>query len=251
LKREPPRGWEENVDQALIDRIVSNVLAQLQPEPPRPVVEAPKPATETPKAPVPSAAVEITAAIITADLLAESVRGGLPLRIGRKSILTPSARDWLNTKKISWSRGGLVAEKPAAESATRGIARWQLIVHTVTPNVRNLYEGLKRQAEGWKLELVGQAVEAATLAARAISTADQDGIVVLSEFAEIISCRANRNDRVRAAVVSDRKQLEMTRQHLGVNLVCINPNGRTFIELRNLLRDCMAMKPVPPANWNG
>jgi ribose 5-phosphate isomerase RpiB len=129
-------------------------------------------------------------------------------------------------------------------------AKWQVIVHTVTPTVQALYDGLKRQSEGWKVELVGQWTEAAKLAAAAVSTAERDGVVVLSEYAEVIACRSNRNERVRAAVISDRKQLELTRQHLGVNLVCINPHGRTFIELRNLLRDCAAAKPAAPAGWN-
>ena len=137
----------------------------------------------------------------------------------------------------------------AAEPAARNSGRWQLIVQTVTSNVRALQESLKRQPVGWKWELVGQPQEAVALAETFISTEDRDGVVVLSEYAEIIACRANRNERVRAAVISDRKQLELTRQHLGVNLVCINPNGRTFIELRNLLRDCAALKPAAPAGW--
>ena len=234
------------MDQALIEQIVSNVLAQLQPAPARSVIEEPKPQPKV-------AVIELSSPIITADLLAESVREGMPLRIGRKSILTPSACDWLNSKKINWTRGGFAADKPAVanESPTKSGHRWQLIVHTVTPTVQTLYDGMKRQSEGWKIELVGHAVEAATLATSAISTADRDGVTILSEFAEIIACRTNRNDRIRAAVISDRKQLELTRQHLGVNVVCINPNGRTFIELRNLLRDCAGMKPAVPAGWSG
>ena len=134
-------------------------------------------------------------------------------------------------------------------STTKGAARWQLILQTVTPTVKALHDGLKRQPEGWKIELVGQPVEAATLAIGAISKAEHDGVAILSEYAEIIACRANRNERVRAAVISDRKQLELTMQHLGVNVVCINPTGRTFVEMRNLLRDCVAKRPQVPAGW--
>jgi len=230
------------VDQALIEQIVSNVLTQLRRAPVRTVVEEPK------ANPVVTA-LELTDPIITASLLAESVRHGQSLKIGRKSILTPSARDWLNSKKITWSRGDVTASA-AVGAGTVSKARWQLIVQTVTPTVRALQESLKRNPEGLKIDLVGQLQEAAALAASAISTAERDGVMVVSEFAEIIACRANRSERVRAAVISDRKQLEQARQHLGVNLVCINPNGRTFIELRNLLRDCSAMSPKPPAGWN-
>ena len=239
------------MDQALIEQIVSNVLAQLQPASVRSVVESPKSApktTMTVKSVVERpAAIELTASIITADLLEVTARVGQPLKIGHRSILTPSARDWLHTKRIDWSR---IDKLSAGDSgATKGTARWQLIVQTVTPTVKALHDGLKRQPEGWKIELVGQASEAATLAIGSISKAEHEGVAILSEYAEIIACRANRNERVRAAVISDRKQLELTMQHLGVNVVCINPNGRTFIELRNLLRDCAAKKPQAPAGW--
>ena len=237
---------ESTVDQALIERIVSNVLAQLQPASVRPVNESPK---STPKtmAIEKSAVIELTASVITADLLEETARVGQPLKIGRRSILTPSARDWLHTKRIDWSR---IDKLSGGVSVTaKGAARWQLIVQTVTPTVKALHDGLKRQPEGWKIELVGQPGEAATLAIGSISKAEHEGVAILSEFAEIIACRANRNERVRAAVISDRKQLELAMQHLGVNVVCINPNGRTFIEVRNLLRDCAAKRPVAPAGW--
>lgn len=234
------------MDQALIDQIVSNVLAQLQPASVRPVAESPKSALKLMTIEKP-AAIELTASIITADLLEETARVGQPLKIGRRSILTPSARDWLHTKRIDWSR--IDKSNGGGSSTTKGTASWQLIVQTVTPTVKALHDGLKRQPEGWKIELVGQPSEAATLATSAISKAEHDGVAILSEFAEVIACRANRNERVRAAVISDRKQLELTMQHLGVNVVCINPNARTFIEMRNLLRDCAAMRPQTPAGW--
>ena len=246
------RALDINVDQALIEQIVSNVLAQLQPASVRPVVELPKSApkaiaVEQMKSVEKSAVVELTASVITADLLEANARAGQPLKIGRRSILTPSARDWLHTKRIDWSRIDKLAT--GGSSTTKGAARWQLIVQTVTPTVKALHDGLKRQPEGWKIELVGQPVEAVTLAMSSISKAEHDGVAILSEYAEIIACRANRNERVRAAVISDRKQLELTMQHLGVNVVCINPNGRTFIEMRNLLRDCAVKRPVVPAGW--
>ena len=245
-RRLVPPYEETTVDQALIDQIVSNVLAQLQPASVRAVAESPKP-TPTMMSVEKPAAIELTASIITADLLEEAARVGQPLKIGRRSILTPSARDWLHTKRIDWSRIDKLAS--GGSGTTKVAARWQLIVQTVTPTVKALHDGLKRHPEGWKIELVGQPVEAATLAIGSISKAEHDVVAILSEYAEIITCRANRHERVRAAVISDRKQLELTMQHLGVNVVCINPNGRTFIEMRNLLRDCAAKRPVVPAGW--
>lgn len=241
------------VNQALVDQIVANVLAQLQPEPPRPVIAPPAPKAP-PVATTRPQATELTAAVITADLLATTVRSGMALQIGRKSIVTPAARDWLHTNKIVWTRSGsvapqsLVATEPTVKVVSVG--KWQLVIQTVTANVRALQDAFKRQSDGWDIQLVGQPQEAALTAVRSISTAERDGVVVISESAESIACRANRNTRVRAAVIADRKQLELASQQLGINLVCINPQGKTFIELRNLLRDCAATTPAVPADWS-
>ncbi len=228
------------MDQPLIQQIVAKVLAELQPSPARVVV------SEAISQPTLSA-IELNVPVITASLLEERVRGGSSVKIGRASILTPAAHDWLNAKKIAWNRG----EKSAARSiaAGKGTPKWQLILQSITPTVKALQDGMKRRADGWCIELVGQPVEAASLATAAINTAERDGVAIVSEYAEIIACRANRNERVRAAVVSDRNQLELTRQHLGVNVLCINPAGRSFIELRNLLSDFSSGRPKVPAGW--
>lgn len=200
-----------------------------------------------PSGPEKVAPVELSSPVITAELLEKSVGVGQVLKIGRRSILTPSARDWLRTNRIDWSLGERVSGNGIG--AAKGAARWQLIVQSVAPTVKSLSDGFKRNLDGWTMELVGQPAEAAILAIGTISKKEHDGVVILSEFAEIIACRANRNERVRAAVISDRRQLELTMTHLGVNVVCINPVGKTFVEMRNLLQDCSATKPVAPAGW--
>ena len=185
--------------------------------------------------------------IITADLLETSVSPGLSLRIGRSSILTPSARDWLHAKHTAWSRQEKSGSTSAGPMGTKG--RWQIILQTVTPTVKALHEGLRRLSEGWKIELVGQPSEAAAMATGLICTAGCDGVVIFTEQAELIACKANRNDKVRAAVIQNSKQWESVMRTLSANVVCISPIGRTFIELRNLLRDCAGTKPKTPAGW--
>lgn len=274
----------KTVNQALIDEIVSNVLARLQPAPVRTATPASTPAVKSvaptsappqridnavpmrvsPPATMPSSTapvatvlpassvtaapasaptvVELLGPIITADLLDQSVRPGQTIRIGRNSILTPSARDWLNTKRTSWSR-----QDRGGATASTGKAKWQIILQTVTPTVRSLQEGLRRLSEGWKIELVGQPLEAAKLATNLINTAECDGVVIFTEQADLIACQANRSERVRAAVMQNSKHWEQVMQTLSANVVCISPIGRTFIELRNLLRDCAGTLPKAPA----
>lgn len=247
------------VNQAMIDEIVSNVLAKLQPVPPRPVgpVQAAKsvtaaesiakPVAVPPPAEARPNVIELSAPVITGGLLESAVKPGQSVRIGRTSILTPSARDWLNTHKTSWSR------QDRSNSGSAGIAngrvRWQIILQTVTTNVKTLQDGLRKTAEGWKVELVGRPNEAAALAMNLIGTAECDGVVIFTEQAEAIACRANRNERVRAAVIENSKHWDHVMRTLSANVVCINPVGRTFMELRNLVRDCGLSKPKPPAGW--
>lgn len=282
------------MNQALIDEIVSGVLAQLHPAPSRPLSpRAPQPpvaappvsqvtsrpavavstaATASPSMPsaafssaaaplaaspviaspvvlTPNAAatkptfIELTVPIITADVLEQSVRAGQSVRIGRTSILTPSARDWLNSKRTPWSR----QDKGAASGNGGAKIKWQVILQTMTPTVRSLQEGLRRMTDGWKIEVVGQPLEAAALATSLVSTAECDGVVIFTEQAELIVCKANRNERVRAAVMQNAKQWEQVMRTLSANVVCISPIGKTFIELRNLLKDCAATRPRSPA----
>lgn len=245
------------MNQTLIDEIVANVLAQLQPLAARPLNQSTRPKTiEAPQSPTaqvnsPVAArpfdsssnlIELSSAVITADILENSVRPGQALKIGRTSILTPSARDWLHSKRMAWSR---LERTGGPNGGSR--ARWQIILQTVTPTVRALQDGLRRLSEGWKIELVGQPLEAATLATNLVSTAECDGVVVFTEQAELIACKANRHERVRAAVLQNSKHWEQVLATLSANVVCISPVGRTFIELRNLLRDCAGSRPRPPA----
>ncbi|HEY0982571.1 hypothetical protein [Schlesneria sp.] len=276
------------MNQALIDEIVSGVLAQLKPapapsrplnsgttqtsaaSPPAPLAArnvatsstaaplvSPAPASSPIPAvalsspvPVPAATpaskpvvVELTVPVITADILEQSVRAGQSVRFGRSSIITPAARDWLNSKRTSWSR----QDKNSASANGGAPIKWQVILQTMTPTVRSLQEGLRRMTDGWKIEVVGQPLEAADLATSLVSTAECDGVVIFTEQAELIVCKANRNDRVRAAVMQNTKQWEQVMRTLSANVVCISPVGKTFVELRNLLKDCATTRPRPPA----
>ena len=262
------------MNQALIDEIVTGVLAQLQPDLVRPFGQIVRPqpvqsnssslprhagsnssptivaiaattATQTnssiPASPAKLASVELMIPIITADVLEQSVRPGQSVRIGRTSILTPSARDWLNSKRTAWTR-----QDKSGTTAASSRGKWQIILQTVTPTVRSLQDGLRRLADGWKIELVGQPLEAAALATNLISTSECDGVVIFTEQAELIACKANRHERVRAAVMQNSKQWEHVMRSLSANVVCISPVGKTFVELRNLLRDCAVARPKAP-----
>lgn len=259
------------MNETLIDDIVKSVLAKLQHAVPRsvdggggqPVVSQIQSLPIPVSSPIPTrvatvasrpvetkpATIDLVSSVITADVLEATVRPGQSLRIGRSSILTPSARDWLSAKRINWTRQDKSSGSNPTAAAASPKSRWQLVLQTVTPSVQALHEALRRISDGWKIELVGQPMEAAALATSLIGTAECDGVVVFSDYAEFIACKANRNERVRAAVMHNSKQWELVTRTLGANVVCISPVGRTFIELRNLLRECAASKPNKPAGF--
>ena len=218
------------MDQALIDRIVANVLEQLQPAAPR--------AVTPPAAATPSAVVQLSQAVITADVLSAAVKPGQTVQIGANSLLTPSARDWLRQHQIVWTRTtGQPDERAGAAVAMRG----QLLLSTVTPAVRGAVDSLFRSVRNWQRQVVGPAREATEIAVRAIATADCDRVLITSRDAELVACLANRHQAVRAAVVTSAEHVQRLESSWSPNLWVVDPTARSLMELRNLFRACTAL----------
>lgn len=212
------------MDNDLIEQIVANVLAELQP---KATVRAPTASPSPPVAKADAAVVDLDLPVITAEILAERVRQNQTIRIGRRSILTPSARDWLAARKISCTRisGGHAG-------STASSARWHVVVTAVTPAVATLRQSLA----GWKTELLGTPKEAAEYGVRVLCTGEADGVLGLCHAAESVACLANRNPKVRAAVLASPGDLQELVAQLSPNLLVVNPRGKSFVDLRNLLR---------------
>ena len=75
------------------------------------------------------------------------------------------------------------------------------------------------------------------LARQAINRGEVSGIAVFADHAELIACRANRSERINAAVVSDVQLIPALKQYMQLNLMVVRPSGRSFFELRNLLKE--------------
>lgn len=236
----------------LIDEIVNGVLAQLQPAPavaPAPEVGTLAPAGHVAQAAAPAVAtpVEVSAAVITADLLAKQVAGVREIRIGEKSILTPAAADWLKAKRITWTRG----RSPAPSTiASPGSSRWCLILQSATPVVSGVKDWLLKQSTGWRAELSGTVGEAVEQAIGLVAKAEVQGAVIITEAPEVAACRANRNGAIRAAAVAGRSSWTPIRSQLSPNVVCVRPSGLAFMELRNLLKDIGESSPAIPSGWD-
>jgi hypothetical protein len=223
------------VDRALIDRIVANVLEQLQPATPRAVTH--------PAAATQPAAVRLSQAVITADVLSAAVKPGQTVQVGAKSLLTPSARDWLRQHQIVWTR---TTGQSDVSAGTTVAMRGQLLLSTVTPAVRGAVDSLFRSIRNWQRQVVGPAREASEIAVRAIATADCDRVLITSRDAELVACLANRQAAVRAAVVSSADHVQRLEASVSPNLWVVDPTAKSLMELRNLFRSCVALgKPQP------
>ena len=207
--------------QALIERIVAEVMGKLRPAQAnaRPGVES---KTET--------RFRLSENIITADLLAENSVGKSVVEVSSRAIVTPSARDWLKQNRIELTRG-----TDAKTSTNQQKPDWLLVVQTAGEAVEAVLEDADRAgAIGSHRETASDAASAAKAAVAAVDRGDK--CVVLSADPESVACLANRNERVRAAVVADAAMVDRVKSGLDGNAFVIDPADRNFFELRKLLR---------------
>lgn len=212
-------------DAALIEEIVGRVLKQLGT-----AAVAARPATAAPT-PVSVAVpdVSITAHVVTGEIL-EGLEGSVrTIRVGPKAILTPSACDWIRQRGLTVSRETKVATKAAG-------SRWIVIVSHSTPQVTGAVEALRSSGMMVESRLSGSAQESAGQATAALCRGEAPGIVVLADQPELVACLANRNERIRAAVVHNVQSFDRVRTRFQPNLLAIDPVHQSLFELRQLLK---------------
>lgn len=207
--------------QALIERIVAEVLGKLRP------AQATALSSAAVKA---EPRFRLSENIVTADLLAENASGQSVVEVCARAVVTPSARDWLKQNKVELSRGSA-----AKVSSSNGKSDCLVVVQTAGENVERVLEDAARSGSvGNSRESASDAASAAKAAAGAV---DRGGkCVVFSVEPEVVACMANRNVKVRAAVVADTAAVDRVKSGLDGNVFVVDPTGQSYFELRNLLR---------------
>lgn len=235
------------LDSAAIDRIVQNVLKQISPS----SIAAPVKANATPSAatgakaaapkptpvPVPASAsmsVAIHDRVITGDLLAEKVKGQkVPLVIGAKSLLTPTAHDYIRIHRLEVTRAAAGATSGGGEkSGTSATARWKLAIVRTSPALEKLFGEL---GGAWSRDLLGCPDDAASLAITELSRGAVDGVVIAATQSYRAACRANRHEKVRAAYITEPAGVRAARDQMRLNAIVIDPTAKTYFELRNII----------------
>lgn len=225
------------MDEALVEHIVRDVLRQYQSQTPE-VRSAEGGGRKTEDGNV----LRLEAHVVTHEVLEAKLNGAKRIVVGKRTVLTPSAREFLKKNGITCDRDG--------QGATKTAARWKLIVSSSGKAVESVASELQRTST-FERQIAGTAAEAADAAVSIICRGEADGVVALSNQPEAIACRANRSTKVRAAVAANVQRLPEIQQALGANVYCVDPIGRSYFELRNLLR-AIAATGVPriPVGWD-
>lgn len=228
-------------ESALIDRIVQGVLTQLGGD----VVRAdakPQVTTTTvpPAAPTANVGVEISERIVTADVLAERVNGQKLVTVGPKALVTPAAWDLIRDRGLTLQRGDTKpkatdtgAATAVTTKTTEVTGRPLLFVVRNTDAVERLWSDLQG---AWRRELLGCPDDAAKLAISAIARGETNTAVILAAQTHRAACLANRNEAVKAVAVRDAADVPVVRKQLRANVWCVDPSGRSWFELRNLMK---------------
>lgn len=230
-------------DHTLIDRIVSGVLTQLRGTTPR---AAREPVAEAPSRPQPvetrseSAArnvVELSAKVVTAEVIESVGRGVQRVVVGAKTIVTPAAWDVAKLRGVTVERLAKRAVGKAASSASPSGAEGAtdhgplvIIVHH-TDAVGRVWEDLQST---WRRDFLGCPDDAAKLAISEVARGGVSQVVILANQTHRAACLANRHASVKAAAIRDVVEIPAVRQQIRANVWCLDPTGKSWFELKRL-----------------
>ncbi|WP_339731275.1 hypothetical protein [uncultured Gimesia sp.] len=211
----------------LVNQVVANVLSTLSRQ-----GQGGQTTASVPPVTTPNTSVVLSEKVITADLLAEKAKGQSAVGIAAGSLLTPSAKDYLREFKIDVHR----ATSTAAPQKGQG-SPWRAIVLSNSIAVENALTTIEQQTGArWSQELSSSLEDSVKEAISSLCRADAAGVVLFASAAEKAACLANRNQKVCAAAIQDVNHLRTVVAQMSPNLICVNPEQKSFMELRNLMK---------------
>ncbi len=89
----------------------------------------------------------------------------------------------------------------------------------------------------WRRELVGCPDDAAKLAIAEVSRGGASQVLIVADQSHRAACLANRNDKVKAVAIRDAGDVRLIRRQLRANTWCLDAQGKTYFELKNILRE--------------
>jgi len=182
--------------------------------------------------------------LVSAEELRRRLNGQEEIVVPARAVITPLAADELRANGVRINRQ-MIEEQPSPTG------NWGYMQERSDPLVCSAVEALER--EGLTLRELGpkknsSACEWAKAVAECVAGRECDAGIVFCSDAGLVCCVANKHAGVRAIAVASVAQAVRARAALGPNLVAIEMPGRTFFELRQIIRTlCQAARPVCPA----
>lgn len=194
-----------------------------------------------PPADTPDSVFSWSGRVLTWEDLRSRLAGVRELAIGTQTIVSPMVLDELRDRKITLRRGAPTTNGPQAtpKSTGPGVAVEQAdgIVSGVVSALQK--EGLSFQTWAPKgSNLAGWAWSLGLL----VKETNQTGIALVSDPA-LVACVAAKVAGVRPAQVLSALQVTRAMKGFGANLLAIEMPGRTFFELKQILRAAAATIP--------
>jgi hypothetical protein len=218
-----------------IDRIVANVLSQLSPDASDAAVV---PVEKTlPTKPVQQSVVlktasqtSLTETVITADLL-EKMTTGQVVAVSQKAIITPAANDLIRERRLVLGRTNQTAKsKTQSTSDTNSILSIAIVHYTA-----EVQQAIAELGE-FNKELLSCPDDAAKYAISELCRTGANDVFIFAEQTHRAACLTNRNSKAKAVVVQDSGDVKIVRKQLRANVWCIDPSGRSYFELKNLIK---------------
>jgi len=217
-----------------IDRIVAGVLNKLSGPP---VASRPGVATSAPPAQETAAPIlEIVGKVVTAEQLGSVSIGGR-VSIAEKAIVTPAAWDLVKERRLHIERRDSVratSRNSATDSGPGPSATSLLITVRNTDSIERVWSEIQGT---WRRELLGCPDDAAKLAISELSRGGVGAVLIVAEQTLRAACLANRHAAVKAVPIRDLADVRLARKQIRANVWCFDPVGRTYFEVRNIIRE--------------
>jgi ribose 5-phosphate isomerase RpiB len=185
-----------------------------------------------------------TGRVLTALDLRHSLNGHRELALSARTVITPLAAEEIRANGIRVSRRP-VEDQPAAS------VRWGYAQERPHAIVQSAVQALERQGMLFRQLRSPEQTSScrwARAVAECVARGECAGGVVFCDDAGLLCCVANKLAGLRAAVANSVEQAARATLTLGANLLVVELLGRTFFEVRQILRTCHSVDvPACPA----
>jgi ribose 5-phosphate isomerase RpiB len=206
-----------------IDRIVGEVLARLGTS---------APSRSSRPAPIPAAGalspgeLLIDDKVVSAATLQNRLSGVQRVMVSARAVVTPSARDLLKENNVSLVR---TLKAAAASSVELLLAKLDSRFDSA-----GLIRTLQNRGVAVQQMATAEGVKSIETIAHEISQRGKLGVILTGSVATAL-CAANRHRGVRAAVASNRGELESAIREIGANVLVIDITRRSTLEVERMV----------------